>query len=70
MWRFAADGQATSWLERSGGRHADASQLCMMCAQLAGECVEGLIRTLYYYQKEINVEVSSAVVTNDGSTIR
>ena len=26
--------------------------------------------TLYYYQKEINVEVSSAVVTNDGSTIR
>ncbi len=42
----------------------------MMCAQLAGECVEGLIGTLYYYQKEINVEVSSAVLTNDGSTIR
>ena len=53
-----------SWLERSADRHADASQLCMMCAQLAGECVEGLIRTLYYYQKEINVEVSSAVLTS------
>ena len=59
-----------SWLERSADRHADASQLCMMCAQLSGECVQVLVGTQYYYQQEINVEVSSAVVTNDGSTIR
>ena len=42
LWRPLLD-MVTSWLERSADRHADASQLCMMCAQLAGECVQGLI---------------------------
>ena len=59
-----------SWLERSADRHADASQLCMMCVQLSGECVQVLVGTLDYYQKETNLVVSSAEDTNDGSTIR
>ena len=40
------------------------------CAQLSGESVQILVGTLDYYQKETNLIISSAVVTNDGSTIR